>query len=151
MGDNPNLTSQLRQGLRSLDEGNLDQAIADLNEAKDDHDDRWFSALARLYLSKAYRQKGQPDMAREVLFMDDAVAGVTGGYPLVLDTEYQGIMREIAAEHGIAIVDAVSELNKTPEVYWDFCHFDQRGHEIVGRLVAGAIEAARAKSTAGKP
>jgi lysophospholipase L1-like esterase len=150
MGDNPNLTSQLRHGLRSLDEGNLDQAIAELDEAKDDHDDRWFSALARLYLSKAYEQKGQPDKAREVLLMDNAVAGTTGGYPVVLDTEYHKIVHEVAAEHGIPVVDAVRELNKTPDVYWDFCHFDERGHEIVGRLVAGAIEAARAGAAAAR-
>jgi lysophospholipase L1-like esterase len=148
LGDSPNLTWQLRQGLRSLDEGNLDQAIAELNEAKDDHDDRWFSALARLYLSKAYEQKGQPDKAREVLFMDNAVAGTTGGYPVVLDTEYHKIVHDIAAEHGIPVVDAVRELNKTPDVYWDFCHFDERGHEIVGRLVAGAIEGARTGAAA---
>jgi lysophospholipase L1-like esterase len=150
LGDNPNLTMQLREGLKSLDEGDLDRAIATLDEAKDDHDDRWFSALARLYLSKAYKQKGLPDKAREALFMDNAVAGVTGGYPVILDTEYHRIVREIAAEHGIAIVDAAGELNKTPEVYWDFCHFDQRGHEIVGRLVADAIEAARTSLAAAK-
>jgi hypothetical protein len=132
------------------DEGNLDQAITSLNQAKDDHDDQWFSALARLHLSKAYKQKGQNDKAQEVLSMDNAIAGVTGGYPVILDTEYQRIVKEIAAEHGIAIVDAASELNKTPDVYWDFCHFDQRGHATVGRLVADAIVAARASWSAGK-
>ena len=150
LGDNPNQTMQLRDGLKSLDEGNLDQAITSLNQAKDDHDDQWFSALARLYLSKAYKQKGQNDKAQEVLSMDNAIAGVTGGYPVILDTEYQQIVKEIAAEHGIPIVDAVRELNKTPDVYWDFCHFDERGHATVGRLVADAIVAARASWSAGK-
>lgn len=150
LGDSPNLTMGLRDGLKSLDEGNIDDAIAGLEAAKDDADDHWFSALARMYLAKAYEQKGLKEKAREVLFMNSAIAGITGGYPVVLETDYHRIMREIAAEHGIPIVEAARELNKTPDVYWDFCHFDERGHETVGRLVAEALEAARLKRTAEK-
>lgn len=150
LGDNPNQTSELREGLKSLSEGSLEQAIIHLTNVKDDADDYWFSALARLYLSKAYKQRGENDKAQQVLSMDNAIAGVTGGYPVILDTEYHRIMKEVADEHGVPIVDAARELNKVADVYWDFCHFDQRGHEIVGRLVADAIETARANWAAGK-
>lgn len=147
LGDNPNQTFQLREGVKHLSEGNLEQAMKYLIDAKDDVDDYWFSALARLHLSKAYMQAGQSDMADRVLSVEKAISGVTGGYPVILDTEYHRIMREVAEEHGALVIDAARELNKTPDVYWDFCHFDQRGHEIVAKLVAEVMEAAKANAT----
>jgi lysophospholipase L1-like esterase len=150
LGDNPKQTAVLREGVKLLSEGKLEAAIERFIVVTEHPDDYWFSALAHLYLSKAYERKGEHDEAKEALVMDDAFSGITGGYPMVLDTEYLAIMREVAAEQGVAVVDAASELNKVPEVFWDFCHFNERGHEIVGRLVADAIEAARARRAAGK-
>jgi lysophospholipase L1-like esterase len=149
LGDNPDQTYSLREGVKYLSEGNTDLAIKHLTLAKDESDDRWFSALARLYLSKAYRKAGMHDEAQQILSLE-AAAGITGGYPIILDTEYHGIMREVADEHGVLVVDAARELNKIADVYWDFCHFDRRGHEIVGRLVANVIETAKMKFEASK-
>jgi lysophospholipase L1-like esterase len=143
LGDNPDQTSTLREGVKHLSEKNYAAAIKSLTEAKDDSDDVWFSALARLYLSEAFRATGRHDAAEQVLSMKDALAGLTGGYPIVLDSDYHRIMKEVADEHGALLVDAASELNKDTSVYWDFCHFDGRGHATVGRLVAGVIETAR--------
>jgi hypothetical protein len=140
LGDNPNQTEQLRQGVKLLSDGNLEKAIQYLTWAKDDPDDVWFSALARLYLAEAYRKAGRNGEADKVLVLDKAIAGTTGGYPVVLDTEYHQIMREVAQEHGVVVIDAASELNKTPEVFWDFCHFDQQGHATVAKLVGAAME-----------
>jgi lysophospholipase L1-like esterase len=139
LGDNPNQTQDLREGLKHLAAKKYHGAIAPLEEASHG-DDVWFSALARLYLSKAYMESGRPEEAQEVLEMERAIAGLSGGYPIFLDSDYHRIMRDVAAEHGVPVVDAASELNKTPEVFWDYCHFDEKGHQIVGRLVAEAIE-----------
>ena len=87
LGDNPNQTMQLRDGLKSLDEGNLDQAIASLNQAKDDHDDQWFSALARLYLSKAYNRSGPERQGAGGAVAGQRHRGGHRGYPVILDTE----------------------------------------------------------------
>jgi lysophospholipase L1-like esterase len=150
LGDNPNQTYLLRKGVEYLSEGNYELAIKYLTSAKDDSEDHWFSALARLYLSKAYREAGLHDMAEQVLSLENAIAWLQGGYPIILDTEYNRIMKEVADEHGILVVDAVLELNKIPDVYFDYCHFDERGHEIVGRLVTKVIETAKIKLEASK-
>ena len=73
--------------------------------------------------------------------MQDAFSSLVGGYPIALDTDYHAVMRDVASEHGIPVVDAASELNKHPDVFWDYCHFDEKGHEIAGRMVAEAIKA----------
>jgi lysophospholipase L1-like esterase len=150
LADNPTTSAATREGVKLLAEGKLDAAIKRLDAVKGNDEERWFSAIARLHLAKAYERKGDRDRAKAALVLDNAFSGVTGGFPVVLDTDYLAVMREVAVKHGIAVVDAAGELSKVPEVYWDFCHFNEDGHEIVGRLVAEAIEAARAKRTAGK-
>ena len=148
LGDNPSQTSALREGVRQLSEGNYELAIKSLTVAEDDDgdEDNWFSALARLYLAKAYRGAGLHDKAEQALVLENTVVGLHGGYPVILDTEYNRIVKEVAAEHGALVIDAAGELNKIADIYFDFCHFDHRGHEIVGRLVADVIETARMNS-----
>ena len=62
-----------------------------------------------------------------------------GGLPIVLDSEYNKIMRDVAKEYDVAVVDARSELNKRPRVFFDMVRFDGEGHEILGRLVADLL------------
>lgn len=140
LGDNPEQTRSLREGIKYLSEKNHELAIKHLTLAKDDDD--WFSALARLHLAKAYEEAGLDDKAQQVLLMKNVKAGVHGGSPIVLDTEYNAIVREVADRYGVQVIDAVGELNKNADVYFDFTHFDETGHQIVGRLVTNALEAA---------
>jgi len=146
LGDNPHQSKSLREGVKHLSEKNYEQAIKSLTAAKDEDnsfdDEHWFSALAQLHLSKAYKGAGLHDQADRALSLTNAVMGVQGGYPIVLDTEYHAIMKEVAAEHGVPVIDAAAELSKIEGVYFDFCHFDAKGHELVGRLVAGVMKAA---------
>ncbi len=148
LGDNPNQTDDLREGLEFLAQKDQEQAVAAFNVAKDG-DDVWFSALARLQLSRILKEQGKLKEAEDILLMENAASGLTGGYPVHLDTDYHRIMREIAAEHGVTVVDAAHELSKVPDAFWDHCHFDESGHEIVGRLVADAIRSIGAGRTAG--
>jgi hypothetical protein len=145
--DNPNETYALRAGTRYLAEKNYELAIKFLHFARD-RPRSWFAGLASLYLAQAYAAIGLTSEAREALSLENVQASVHGGYPVVLDSEYNKIMMEVALQFGAQVLDAASELDKAPGVYFDFCHFDRQGHEIVGRLVADAIKAARMKSTA---
>ena len=49
-------------------------------------------------------------------------------------------MRQVAEQNGIPLIDAKAELEKTPRVFFDICHFDAEGHEIVGNLIANALK-----------
>jgi hypothetical protein len=142
LGDNPEQTRSLREGIKYLSQKNHELAIKHLTLAKDDDDGAWFWALARLHLAKAYEEAGERDKARQVLSLKDVTSSVHGGAPIVLDTEYNAIVKEVADRHGVQVIDAVGELNKNPDVYIDFTHFDDMGHQIVGRLVANVLEAA---------
>ena len=142
LGDNPEQTRSLREGIKYLSQKNHELAIKHLTLAKDDDQGDWFSALARLHLAKAYEEAGLDDKAQQVLLLKNVAAGVHGGSPIVLDTEYNAIVREVADRHGVQVIDAVGELNKNADVYFDFTHFDETGHQIVGRLVMNALEAA---------
>lgn len=143
LGDNPDQTHQLREGIALLSEGKYEEAIVRLNAAKDEEDDHSFSALARLYLAKAYSAVQRDDDARQALSVKDLFAGLHGGYPIALDTEYYRVLHEVATRHNIPVIDAAAELNKVADVYFDQCHFDGRGQERVSRLLAGAIRQAR--------
>jgi len=145
--DNPNETYSLRQGIKYLDEKNYELAIKYLQFALD-RPKSWFSALARLYLSRAYTEIGMKNEAQEVLSFKNAPVSVRGGDPIALDSEYNIIMRDVAEQFGDEVIDAGSELDKTPSVYIDFCHFDAQGQAIVGKLVADAIKSAGANTMA---
>ena len=59
-------------------------------------------------------------------------------------------MRDVAEEYGVPLIDAGRELNKTPGIYFDSCHFDARGRESVAEPVRDAMEKAGAKLVASK-
>jgi lysophospholipase L1-like esterase len=145
--DNPNETYSLRQGIKYLDEKNYELAIKYLQFAID-RPKSSFSALARLYLSRAYTGIGMKNEAQEVLSFKNALVTVRGGDPVALDSEYNNIMRDVAEQFGDEVIDAGSELDKTPSVYFDFCHFDAQGQAIVGKLVADAIKSAGVNTVA---
>jgi lysophospholipase L1-like esterase len=142
LGDNPEQTRSLREGIKYLSQKNHELAIKHLTLAKDDEEGDWFAALASLHLAKAYQAAGLNDKAQQVLLLKDVTASVHGGSPIVLDTEYNAIVAEVADRHGVQVIDAVGELNRNADVYFDFTHFDEAGHQIVGRLVRSALEAA---------
>jgi hypothetical protein len=69
------------------------------------------------------------------LIAKDLAWSLQGGKPMVLDAEYISIAREVAMVGGATVIDAGTELNLTPYVYTDFCHFDEEGHRIVAQLL----------------
>jgi lysophospholipase L1-like esterase len=59
-----------------------------------------------------------------------------GGRPIRLDSEYNAIMKQVAAQYDVDLVDAASVLEKDPYVFIDFVHFDSAGHRKVAELLA---------------
>ena len=63
-----------------------------------------------------------------------------GGKAVYLDTEYHLIMRTVANEYGIKLVEGSQALEKDPSIYLDFCHPNEVGHKIIGHLLYEAVK-----------
>lgn len=152
LGDNWEDTYLLREAAREAAEKRFEEAIASLVKVRDDpdHGVRWFAAVARLELARLYKETGRVENAAEAVVHRNAFVSAHGGLPIVADSVYQAIMREVARQYDAPVIDVASELSTHDDYYFDFCHFDTRGHELVGRLVAKAVEA-EMKRRAGRP
>jgi lysophospholipase L1-like esterase len=137
LGDAPDETELLRTGVKYLEEANHSAAIKPL-EALKQRPRAALAQLAQLYLSKAYARAGETRKAEEIAWVQPAVSA-HGGHPIRLDTYYNLAMREVADKYGIPLIDAQAALEKRPDVFFDSCHFDAQGHEIVGKLIADVL------------
>jgi lysophospholipase L1-like esterase len=147
LGDNPDQTYMLKEGIRLLSEGAHQAAIDMLEAGLEEGGDESFAMLMRLHLAKAYEAAGRSAEASRVRVVDDLFAGLHGGQPIALDSDYHRIMQHIATEMDVPVIDAASKLNNDASMFFDHCHFDTRGHEAVSGLVVDAIE--KVKATAG--
>lgn len=105
-----------------------------------------FSEAARLQLSLLYAETGRPRDAAVVRVSPRTFYSLAGGFPIRPGEEYRTIIREVATQAGVRLVDAGSEIDRRPASYFDFCHFDREGHRIVADLLAdhmGGPEMAR--------
>lgn len=134
--DNPIQSHYLNEGIEKLTRSDK-MAIEDLILAVDHGN--MFSDLARIYLAKAYQTQGNTEKAAEVVISRSPYRSLHGGYPVRLDTVYNDIMRQVASDYAVELVDAAKVLNEHPYVYSDFCHFNVDGHRRVGELLASRI------------
>lgn len=96
--------------------------------------------LAKKYLGLAYERTGRLAEAKEILRAKQFVAvNAHGATPVYLDVEYQQIMRTVANEYGIKLVEGSQELDKDPSVYLDNCHPNEVGHKIIAHLIDAAV------------
>jgi lysophospholipase L1-like esterase len=135
--DNPLYTRPITAGIALLDSGRTDEAIANFRFAV--HEDNGFSDLGRIYLARAYRAIGQDAAAESALVSTSVQTSIFGGRPLHLDSEYNDIMRQVAAETGSELVDASPVLLSHPGDFTDYCHLDAAAHHRVGHLLADKI------------
>ena len=139
LGDNPNQTTHLRNGVTFLTQSQYDSAINELRIAV--REKNHFSLIAQKYLALAYERTGRLAEAKEVSrAKQSAVVGLHGATPIYLDGEYQQIMRTVANEYGIKLVEGSQALEKDPSIYLDFCHPNEVGHTIIGHLLYGAVK-----------
>lgn len=131
LDDNPIQTYHLRTGVQALRTGDYPAAIAHLSVA--DADTRHgFEAVSRIYLAEAYRRYGDTTRQRAAEWYYDAHWSSTGGAPIRLASDYHAILRRVAQEYDVTVIDGTVE----PRQYFDGCHFTVEGHEQVGRAVA---------------
>jgi len=132
--DNPLETGYLKNGIEKLEKGEYQVAAEYFNvlvRANSMHAD-----LGRIYLSRAYRAMGKEGEAAEAIRAGERMVSRNGGRPIRLAREYNSIMREVANQYNISLVDGASVLETDPYVFIDFCHFASTGHRKVAELLA---------------
>lgn len=135
--DNPIESYHLKEGIENLTRSDK-MAIAHLTVAVEARNT--CSDLARIYLAKAYQAQGNTEKAAEVVISSRSPwRGLHGGYPIRLDTVYNDIMRQVASDHAVELVDAAKVLDEHPYDYIDLIHFNVDGHRRVGELLASRI------------
>jgi lysophospholipase L1-like esterase len=139
LGDNPNRSKLLQRGKLHFEHGEYEQAIEDL-ELVTQYAHSTVAILARKYLSRAYMATKQSDKVMEAQAVREPFYSLTGGYPIVEDSVYNEIMRDVARQYSVPLIDAKSRLEQSPWVFFDDAnHFDAEGHEIVGGLISEAL------------
>lgn len=138
LGDNPNVVSALHTGIERYESGDYEAAIRYLSYAES-RPLSFISPVAKKYIAKTYAALGQPDKARQALAIKKPFLATHGGQLLYLDTDYNEIMRQVAREYGVSLIDAKRELDKAPRVFFDLAHFGGEGHQIVGELLQAEL------------
>ena len=136
--DNSIQVRKLKKGLKSIESSKLDQAVESFEMSANNDGARWFKHLARLQLAKVYETLGKTEERERALLVKPFVS-LHGGFPIRFDFEYNQIMKEVAEELGVEIINAGAVLNQTPEDYRDFCHPDQNGHKKIAYLLAEVL------------
>jgi lysophospholipase L1-like esterase len=146
LNDSPLESYHLREGLRVLDT-DASTAVRHLTLASR-VSPSFLADLARLHLAEAHRALGNPARAASAALVPSIVHELDGGGAIRLDTTYNDIMREVAAAHGVPLIDGGSAVDADPGDYVDMCHFNAEGHQRVAEALAPAIRALLARSDA---
>ena len=94
-----------------------------------------FSDLARIHLSQAYAKIGRNNEAKEVLNLEEPFCSIHGGTPIYLDTDYNKIMRDVALQYNLDMIEAGLLMDEIPSDYIDYCHPDPHGHKRIAQLL----------------
>lgn len=137
--DNPAHSEHLRAGIAHMNNGQYEQAEAELRIAV--NMDNWFSELARKYLALVLDHRGASEEAKSVATLTLPVGKLMhGGRPLRLDSEYNEIVRAVSREYGATIVEAGQTLAQDASLYLDLAHPDERGHRLVATILNHALD-----------
>jgi lysophospholipase L1-like esterase len=134
LNDNPVASAHLWKGINSLNKSDYNAAIEYLRVVVASKS--MFADLGRIYLARVYAAKHDKGRATEIL-QSDSFLSLHGGRFIRLDTTYNDIMKNVAADYGVEVVDGAAALDDRD--YIDFCHFDVDGHRKLGKLLAERI------------
>lgn len=134
LGDNPTHSIFLKKGLQQLQEGRLDSAINSLRTSEMLHNSS--NLLSRKVLAQAYELTGDTTSAARYRQPFHPHRRFNGGDLIEFDSTYNDIMRDVARELSVELVDGAEVLNAEPSVFFDSCHFDERGHRRIAEVLA---------------
>jgi lysophospholipase L1-like esterase len=133
LGDNPTHSGYLRRGIRLLREGKTDSAINALKTSEMQFNSSHL--LSRKLLAQAYERIGDTVRMQEYRKPFRPHRRFNGGDLIEFDSTYNDIMRDVAREQRVELVDGKAVLNAEPSVFFDSCHFDEAGHRRVAELL----------------
>lgn len=140
MPDNPAQAGDLRAGLQAARRHDFGAALAAFERGA--RLDNAFSDAARLGLARVHERLGHAESARAARISPRVFRSTAGGYPILADLAYRAATYRVARARAVLLVDAARWLEVQPSVFWDFCHFDARGHRVVADLLASRLRAA---------
>lgn len=143
--DDPLVTAPIRRGRELVENGDFADAIRVLSPAA--KADNWDADLATLQLARALRGLGKDDEAAQLLARPTPPLIPDGRYPILPDSVYNDVMRDVANEFHAACVDAAVAVEEGPQAFRDTCHFNAAAHHRVGELLAKAIAPLLTEST----
>lgn len=135
--DNPSETADLVKGIQSFENLHYDKAIEYLKVASGKNN--VFRLLGRMYLEKTYRKIGTLDKAEAFSFLESNYIEIDGGLPIYLDSTYNNIMKEVAEQYNVELLDAGSVMEQYPSYYVDECHPNVEGHLKIASLLSERI------------
>jgi hypothetical protein len=137
LADSPRRAESLYRGIDLLEKGETAAAVEELGTVA--YGSSIFSTLAKKYLVNILEDRNLHDEARKVGAIEDPIISLHGGKPLFLDSEYSDVMREVASDHDVLYVDGAAALQRHPEYYMDFSHFNENGHSLIAHRMAEVI------------
>jgi len=141
LNDNPLHTQHLNRGLELFEKAQYDLAAREFTIGV--RTTNWYSDLAQKYLAKVYEKQNASDDVMKIVRIRQRESSIHGGYPLYRDVEYNDIMRSVAREYAVPLVDAGHIVE--PSMYLDHCHPDERGHKVIADLLYSAVKDVMAK------
>jgi lysophospholipase L1-like esterase len=130
--DDPIRAFHLNEGMRRFAE--FDEAVAYLSAAVESGNAS--SDLARLYLSRLYSSRGDTIKAAKIA-LSRPQSSTFGGPPIRADSTYNNIMRQVARDSHVGLVDGAEVLDDWD--YIDNVHFNEHGHRKIAELLASRI------------
>ncbi len=135
LNDNPLHTQYLGRGLEFFEKAQYDLAAREFTVGA--RTINWHSDLAKTYLAKVYEEQDASYDVKEIVQIKPKESS-HGGFPLYRDAEYNEIMRSVAKEYAVTLVEAGQALE--PGMYLDHCHPDERGHKVIASLLHAAVK-----------
>jgi hypothetical protein len=145
LGDNPWLVKPLAEGAREFEQGNYAEARRRIDQGRSVP--FLLQGLSARYLQMidAAEPMRDPILEKDSRYWSkisprSVIANSAhGGLVGYLDSDYQQIARSVAEQQGWLLVDAASQLDKEPHVYFDYCHVDAMGHGIIAETLGAAM------------
>jgi hypothetical protein len=136
--DGPALTQPLADANAALARGDLPAGIERLERIVAANLEA-SSVMARTALASAYRRVGRNDDAVRVLKYRYDELDLDGTDPVTSDAVYREVMKQVARDAGVEVIDTVGRIGASSEAFRDSNHLSIEGNRIVGEMIADTL------------